>query len=91
MEDLKTLTVLRLVEVAGYVHRLNPNVEKRRREALSATAGSLCGSEGEDFERAVKEAPRGFQWVKTRYREIIRKTGNQEKKGRNAGYQPPRA
>ncbi len=22
---------------------------------LSATAGSLCGSEGEDFERAVKE------------------------------------
>jgi hypothetical protein len=55
MEDLKTLTVPRLVEVAGYVHRLNPNVEKRRREALSATAGSLCGSEGEDFERAVKE------------------------------------
>jgi hypothetical protein len=45
MEDLKTLTV----------PRLNPNVEKRRREALSATAGSLCGSEGEDFERAVKE------------------------------------
>lgn len=35
MEDLKTLTVPRLVEVAGYVHRLNPNVEKRRREALS--------------------------------------------------------
>ena len=55
MEDLKTLTVPRLVEVAGYVHRLNPKVEKRRREALSATAGSLCGSEGEDFERAVKE------------------------------------
>jgi hypothetical protein len=37
------------------VHRLNPKVEKRRREALSATAGSLCGEEGEDFERAVKE------------------------------------
>jgi hypothetical protein len=35
-------------------------------------------------------APRCFQWVKMRYRGIIRKSGNQEKKGWNAGYQPPR-
>jgi hypothetical protein len=46
----------------------------------------------EDVDRETKNmAPRCFQWVKTRYRGIIRKSGNQEKKGMNAGYQPPRA
>lgn len=55
MEDLKTLTVPRLVEVAGYVHRLNPDVQKRRREALSTTAGSLSGADGEDFENAFRD------------------------------------
>jgi hypothetical protein len=53
------------VEVARYVHGLNPKSHERRRAALLATAGCMAGEEREDFERAVRaEADRidGDSW-----------------------------
>lgn len=54
VRDLRELPTPRLVEVASFVHRLNPVSEERRRAALEATAGCLTGEDGEDFERAVR-------------------------------------
>lgn len=54
VHDLRELPAPRLVEVAHYVHGLNPKSHARRHAALLATAGCLAGGEGEDFERAVK-------------------------------------
>ena len=52
--DLRHLPPPKMVEVARYVHRLNPKSHKRRHAALLATAGCMAGEDGEDFERAVK-------------------------------------
>jgi len=52
---LRDLPPPKLVEVARYVHGLNPKARERRRSALIATAGSLSGEDGADFERCVKE------------------------------------
>jgi hypothetical protein len=54
LKDLHDLPTLKLVEVARYVHGLNPKSQERRRAALLATAGCMAGEEGEDFERAVR-------------------------------------
>ncbi len=54
VRDLHDLPTPKLVEVARYVHGLNPKSHERRRAALLATAGCLAGEEGEDFERAVR-------------------------------------
>jgi hypothetical protein len=65
VRDLHELPTPKLVEVARYVHGLNPKSQERRRAALHATAGCMAGEEGEDFERAVKaEADRidGDSW-----------------------------
>ena len=65
VRDLHELPTPKLVEVARYVHGLNPKSQKRRRAALEATAGCMAGEEGEDFERAVRaEADRidGDSW-----------------------------
>ncbi len=65
LKDLHELPVTKLVEVARYVHSLNPRSHERRRAALQATAGCMAGEEGEDFERAVRsEADRidGDSW-----------------------------
>jgi hypothetical protein len=55
VRDLRDLPPPKLVEVARYIHGLNPKSRERRRAALLATAGSLSGEEGADFERSVKE------------------------------------
>ncbi|MCE0497675.1 MAG: hypothetical protein LV481_06995 [Methylacidiphilales bacterium] len=65
LKDLQDLPTPKLVEVARYVHGLNPKSHERRRAALLATAGCMVGEEGEDFERAVRaEADRidGDSW-----------------------------
>jgi hypothetical protein len=65
VRDLHELPTPKLVEVARYVHGLNPKSQERRRAALAATAGCMVGEEGEDFERAVKaDADRidGHSW-----------------------------
>ena len=54
VRDLHELPTPKLVEVARYVHGLNPKSQERRRAALEATAGCMAGEDGEDFERAVK-------------------------------------
>ena len=54
VRDLHGLSPPKLVEVARFVHSLNPKLYERRRSALSATAGCMAGEEGEDFERSVK-------------------------------------
>jgi hypothetical protein len=65
VRDLRQLPPPKLVEVARYVHGLNPKGRERRRAALLDTAGCMSGEVGEDFERAVKaEADRidGDSW-----------------------------
>jgi len=65
VRDLHELPTPQLVEVARFVHGLNPRSHERRRAALLATAGCMPGEEGEDFERAVRaEADRidGDSW-----------------------------
>lgn len=65
VRDLHELPTPKLVEVARYVHGLNPKSQERRHAALQATAGCMAGEEGEDFERAVRaEADRidGDSW-----------------------------
>lgn len=54
VRDLHELPQTKLVEVARYVHKLNPQSHKRRLAALQATAGCMKGKEGEDFEKVVK-------------------------------------
>jgi hypothetical protein len=54
VRDLHELPTPQLVEVARYVHALNPKSRERRHAALLATAGCLAGEAGEDFERAVR-------------------------------------
>jgi len=54
LKELRELPAPKLVEVARYVHGLNPKSHERRRAALLATAGCMAGEEGEDFERAVR-------------------------------------
>jgi hypothetical protein len=46
------------VEVARYVHGLNPKSQERRHAALLATAGCMAGEKGGDFERALTGARR---------------------------------
>jgi hypothetical protein len=65
IRDLHELPPAKLVEVARYVHVVNPKRNEQRRAALLATAGCMAGEEGEDFERAVRaEADRvdGDSW-----------------------------
>jgi hypothetical protein len=54
VRDLRELPAAKLVEVARYVHGLNPKSQGRRKAALQSTAGCMAGEEGEDFERAVR-------------------------------------
>ena len=54
VRDLHGLPAPKLVEVARYVHELNPKRHEQRKAALLATAGCLSSEEGEDFERSVK-------------------------------------
>jgi hypothetical protein len=54
IKELHDLPTPKLVEVARYVHGLNPKSRERRRAALLETAGCLAGEEGADFERAVR-------------------------------------
>jgi len=54
VRDLRELTPPKLVEVARFIHSLNPGSHERRRTALMASAGRVSGQEGKDFEQAVK-------------------------------------
>ncbi len=54
LRDLNELPNPVLVDVARYVHSLNPKSKERRLSALLATAGCMDSEEGESFERAVK-------------------------------------
>jgi hypothetical protein len=54
LRDLNELPNPTLVDVARYVHSLNPKSKERRLVALQATAGCLDAEEGEAFEQAVK-------------------------------------
>lgn len=58
VKELKELPPPKLVAVSNYIHSLNPASEStnHRRAALRATSGCMPGEEGEDFERAVREA-----------------------------------
>ena len=61
LRDLHELPNPKLVDVARYVHALNPKSAERRRAALSATAGCMDSEEGEAFEKAVRaEADRDY-------------------------------
>jgi hypothetical protein len=55
LKDLETLPASKLVEVAHYVGRLNPNHRSARMGALRETAGCMARDEGEAFEKAVTE------------------------------------
>lgn len=58
VHDLRGLPSPMLLEISHHIHRLQaPDAEatRRRRDALRATAGSMPGEEGADFERAVRE------------------------------------
>lgn len=60
VQDLRGLPPPLLLEISNHIHRLQPpdaEAALRRRAALRATAGSLPGEEGADFERAVRETP----------------------------------
>jgi hypothetical protein len=54
LRDLNELPNPTLVDVAFYVHSLNPKSKERRLAALHATAGCLDAEEGECFAQAVK-------------------------------------
>jgi hypothetical protein len=54
LRDLNELPNPVLVDVARYVHSLNPKSKERRLSALLATAGCMDTAEGESFELAVK-------------------------------------
>ncbi len=54
LRDLNELPNPVLVDVARYVHSLNPKSKERRLSALLATAGCMDSEEGESFEQAVK-------------------------------------
>ena len=54
LRDLNELPNPVLVDVARYVHSLNPKSKERRLSALLATAGCLDGEEGERFEQSVR-------------------------------------
>lgn len=53
--DLHDLPPPKLIEVSRYIHALHPQSADRRRAAIRATAGSMPGEIGADFERAVRE------------------------------------
>ncbi len=54
LRDLNELPNPVLIDVARYVHSLNPKSKERRLSALLATAGCMDRDEGESFELAVK-------------------------------------
>ena len=54
LRDLNELPNPVLVDVARYVHSVNPKSKERRLSALLATAGCMESEEGESFEQAVK-------------------------------------
>ncbi len=55
-QELRDLPSARLIEVSAFIHKLHPAVlsAERRRTALRATAGCMAGSEGAEFEQAVR-------------------------------------
>lgn len=56
-QDLRALPPM-LLEISRHIHRLLAQDDASasgRRAALRATAGTMPGGEGEDFERAVRE------------------------------------
>jgi hypothetical protein len=53
LRDLNELPHPMLIDVARYVHSLNPKPKERRVAALIATACCMDSEEGEMFERAV--------------------------------------
>jgi len=55
IKNLETVNPFNLVEVAHFISGLNPNRRNERIAALTATAGSMAGEEGEAFEKAVRE------------------------------------
>jgi len=55
LRDLETLPASKLVQVARYVSRFNPNRRSQRIAALQAVGGCMPGEEGEAFEKAVRE------------------------------------
>lgn len=58
IKDLEKLPAPKLLEVARFVHQLEPADSERnarRLEALNATAGCMSGEEGAQFEKAVRE------------------------------------
>lgn len=54
VRDLNELPPAKLLDVAHYVHALNPKSADRRQAALRETAGCLDDADGADFEQAVR-------------------------------------
>ncbi len=58
VRDLGELPPPKLVDVARYVHGLNPKSHERRRAALLATAGCMTGEKGEVYKRVLSTLAR---------------------------------
>ncbi len=59
IEDIRVLPAAKLVQLRRALDEIDPETAARRREArariLEETAGSLAGSESDDFEAAIEE------------------------------------
>lgn len=56
IKELESLPNAKLVEVAGFVHRLSDQAQQERAEALRRLHGSLSEPDGEAFEEALRSA-----------------------------------
>lgn len=58
IQGVQGLTLREQVDVARYVHRLNPTAQKEREEVLRRTYGALSEADGVAFEQAMENARR---------------------------------
>lgn len=58
VQDLRGLSLQQLVEVARYVHRLNPEAAAQRESIFRESHGYLDESEAEGFEEALRGSRR---------------------------------
>lgn len=58
VNDLKSLPTRKLVEVAGYVHRMSESAHLERSRILRETHGCLDDADGEVFEAALASSRR---------------------------------
>lgn len=58
LKDLEALPASKLVEVASFVHNLNPKRREERLATLKATAGCLSEEDAKIFEQAMADSRR---------------------------------